>query len=78
MSRLFNILDGIEQSDFANEILQDTREIVSYADAASESITDDEASRIQAVGLKWRSDRENGNGEWVRMRHEAAAALNDE
>lgn len=78
MNRLFNILDGINgASEFADDTLKSVDAICSYADAMGESITNDEALRIQSAGLKWRNEQENGNGEWSRMRHEAAAALED-
>ncbi len=77
MSKLFNILDGINSSDFAAETLADIDAIKSYAEAAGESISTEDAKRIQAVGKKWRDDQDNGDGEWGRMRHEAMQALED-
>jgi len=77
MVDLFNILDGINSSDSADETLHSVRDIESYADACGESITEDDARRIQKSGLHWRDEQKNGNGEWSRMRHEAMAALEE-
>lgn len=78
MNRLFKILDGINSdSEFADENLADIDAICNYAEVAGETITEDEAKKIQAVGKKWRDEQENGNGEWSRMRLEAAEALQD-
>ncbi len=75
MANLFNILDGINSSDFAEETLASIDDIETYAEAMGEKISRAEAERIQAAGKKWRDDQVNGNGEWSRMRHEAQAAL---
>ena len=76
MNRLFEILDGINaNSEFADDNLKSVDAIISYAEACGESLTLEEALRIQSVGVKWRFEQENGNGEWSRMRHEAANAL---
>jgi len=75
MNRLFLILDGINSSDCADETLRSTSQIADYAEACGESITEDEARKIQKAGLQWRDEQVNGNGEWSRMRHEAMDAL---
>jgi len=79
-NRLFNVLDGIVDSsnDYTDEIINDIKSIIDYADSCSESITEEEAKKIQIVGKKWINDQDNGNGEWSRMRHEAIASLEDE
>ena len=78
MTRLFNILDGIiSDRENADANLADLDAIISYAEACAASITEDEATRIQTAGQKWRDEQQNGDGEWGRMRHEAAAALNE-
>ena len=77
MSTLFKILDGINSSDYADQTLLSTRDIESYADACGETISEDDARRIQKAGLHWRDEQKNGNGEWSRMRHEAMSALED-
>ena len=78
MANLFNILDGINDSDFAEQTLSSIDEIQRYAEAMGEEISEDQAIRIQSVGKKWRDDVENGNGEWDRMRHDAEKALESE
>jgi hypothetical protein len=77
MSKLFKILDGINSSDFAEQTLQSVDEIENYAEACGESVTREEALKIQKVGKEWRYAQENGNGEWSRMRHDAEAALSE-
>lgn len=77
MSKLFNILDGINSSDFAGETLASLDDIEAYAESMGETISRADAERIQAAGKKWRDDQANGNGEWSRMRHEAEASLED-
>lgn len=75
MSTLFDILDGIIESDEGSETLADTDLIVNYAEAAGENISYEDADKIQAAGRQWLADIENGNGEWSRMREEAKQAL---
>ena len=75
MTSLFNILDGIVSSGYADETLASVDAIQNYADAAGESITLEEAERIAAVGRQWLDAQRNGNGEWGRMRHEAREAF---
>jgi hypothetical protein len=78
MNRLFKILDGINSDGGnADANLADLDAICSYADACGEDITKVEAQRIAVVGIKWRDEQKNGNGEWSRMRHEAMDALED-
>lgn len=78
MNRLFRILDGINSCDQVDENLADLDAIQNYAEAMGEDISSEEAKRIQAVGQKWRFEQNNGNGEWSRMRNEAASALSEE
>lgn len=75
MADLFKILDGINGSEFADSTLANLDDIINYAEAAGESISQDEAKRIQLAGVEWREAQANGDGEWSRMRHEAIAAL---
>ena len=74
-NNLFNILDGINDSDYAEQTLSSVDEIQRYAEAMGEEISEGQALRIQSVGKKWRSDVKNGNGEWGRMRDDAEKAL---
>ena len=75
MADMFNILDGIVNSGYADETLADTRAIQDYAEACGENISLKDAERIAAVGKHWMDEQRNGNGEWSRMRHEAREAL---
>ena len=77
MADLFNILDGINSSDCADETLASVSDIESYAEACGEMLSEADALRIQAAGIAWRDAQKNGNGEWSRMRHEAMQALED-
>jgi len=77
MADLFNILDGINSSDYADETLLSTSAIADYAEACGATISEDDARRIQKAGVHWRDEQKNGNGEWSRMRHEAMQALED-
>lgn len=77
MADLFKILDGINSSDYAAQTLASVDDIIDYAEAAGEKISADDAKRIQAVGLKWRTEQDGGNGEWSRMRDEAEKALSE-
>ncbi len=74
-TNLFNIFDGINSSDFAEETPDNIEDIENYAEAVGEKISRAEAERIRAAGKKWRADQAAGNGEWSRMRSEAQAAL---
>jgi len=75
---LFTILDGIISSDCAAEILASDDAIVNYAEAGGDDIDYAAARRIQTAGRNWLDQQANGNGEWSRMRHEAAAELEAE
>jgi len=75
MANLFQVLDGICASDFADETLASTDEVIDYAEAMSVQLSRSDARRIQAVGQDWRANQVHGNGEWSRMRHDAMAAL---
>ncbi len=77
MANLFAILDGINSSDCADETLANLDWIIAYADACNETITSAEAARIATVGIYWRDQQTNGNGEWGRMRDDAMDALDD-
>lgn len=72
---LFNLLDGIASSDFAAQTLDSADAVQSYAEACGQVISTEQAQRIMTVGRQWLTERENGNGEWSRMRDEARAAL---
>lgn len=83
MANLFNILDGFISNigDFEKDRaeiearLNDLDEIEAYAESAGEDITTADAARIRDAGLAWVADVNDGNGEWVRYRGEAKAAL---
>jgi hypothetical protein len=77
MSKLFQILEGIITSNFADQTLQSVNEIENYAEACGDALTREEALKIQKVGKEWRYEQNNGNGEWSRMRHDAKAALSE-
>lgn len=77
-ANLFDICDGILSGDYAEQTLASTDEVINYAEAAGASITEADAQRIIEVGKHWLDRRENGNGEWSRMRDEARDALSDE
>lgn len=78
MSRLFDILDGIISSDYRDEILGSADQIVAYAaNGCGVSISYADAELIARVGKQWLHSQQHGNGEWERMRHDAAAALAD-
>jgi hypothetical protein len=72
---LFQILDGINSSDFADFILSDVLHVQNYAEACGQSITQEQAKRIQKVGLYWSNEQKSGNGEWSRLRYEAIEDL---
>lgn len=77
-NKLFEILDGIVSGDYCEETLSSTQGVKDYAENGCDVyITDAQAEKIIEVGKKWLDDRENGNGEWSRMRHEAIAALEE-
>ena len=77
-NKLFEILDGIVSSDYCTETLSSVDEVKAYAENGCEvQITDAQAEKIIEVGLRWLDERENGNGEWSRMRHAAIAALEE-
>ena len=84
MTSLFEILDGIVDVDGINSentitALNDIEYIKDYASNGLDMhITDQEATRISAAGLRWIDEVKNGNGEWSRMRHEAMRALETE
>ncbi len=76
MTKLFEILNGIcDQKEYRDQNLASLKSIICYAEASGQDISEDDARRIQKVGLKWLHEQEHGNGEWSRMRHEAMAAL---
>lgn len=75
MKTLFDILDGILDSGYASENLSNAGSVVDYAAACSVDINSDLAESIIRVGKHWLDQRENGNGEWSRMREEAKASL---
>ena len=77
MANLFNILAGINSSDYADQTLASKREIILYAEAMDETIDEGQALRIQKAGVMWRDEQKNGNGEWNRMRQDAISALED-
>jgi hypothetical protein len=75
-NQLFEILDGIVSSDYCEENLSSVENVKAYAENGCDvHITDAQAKKIIEVGKKWLYERENGNGEWSRMRHEAIEAL---
>lgn len=77
MSDLFNVLDGIINSDYCDSTLANTEAIATYAESCGITITQEEAKRIANVGRHWLSEQESGNGEWDRMRHDAQKSLED-
>lgn len=71
--KLFNILEGALT---AYDRLPNQQELCDYSEnGCSYILSDAEADKILEVGKKWVAERENGNGEWSRMRHEAISAL---
>ena len=76
MSNLFNILDGV--IDASGEEGLTVENVRAYAENGMDtSITTADAERIVAVGKTWVNERENGNGEWSRMRDDVIAALSE-
>jgi hypothetical protein len=78
MNKLFRILDGIINSDYADENLSTPDSVIAYAESAGDVISYAQAEKVIAVGSAWRKEIEEGNGEWSRMREEAKEALSDE
>lgn len=76
MSKLFDILDGINSSEHADQTLASLDGIVLYAEACGEDIDYAQAKRIQAAGVAWRAGQQ-GRGDWSALRHETMAALED-
>jgi|SRR5690554_1327704 len=74
MKTLFDVLDGISDSDYTQN-LASAEAVINYAQAAGVEINTDQANSIIRVGKHWLEQRENGNGEWSRMREEAKAGL---
>ena len=72
---LFDVLDGIVESDYTKENLAYAEAVMDYAEGMQMDLTGDQAESVIRVGNKWLEQRENGNGEWSRMREEAKAAL---
>lgn len=72
---LFDVLDGIVESGYTQENLASVEAVIDYAQAAGVEVNDDQVDSIIRVGKHWLEQRENGNGEWSRMREEAKAAL---
>jgi len=75
MANLFQVLDGICASDFADETLASTAAVLRYAESMSAPLSQSDARRIQSVGQDRRANQSHGNGEWSRLRHDAMAAL---
>ena len=75
MKTLFDVLDGIIESDYVAEYLASTDAVMYYADAMQMDLTEDQANSVIRVGNRWLEQQESGNGEWSRMREEAKAAL---
>jgi hypothetical protein len=74
MNYLFRVLDGIMNSDYTDEILNDVNEILNYGDATL--ITRNDAQLIQTVGKNWIIEQESGD--WSVARHNAMSALEQE
>jgi hypothetical protein len=72
---LFQILDGILSSDYADDIIADAYAIQRYAEACDCDISDEDAAKIANVGQRWLCEQRDGNGEWSRLRDEAQRAL---
>jgi hypothetical protein len=72
---LFQILDGILSSDYADDIIADAYAIQRYAEACDYDISDEDADKIARVGQRWLCEQRDGNGEWSRLRDEAQRAL---
>lgn len=70
-SASFDLLDGIINSDYRNDLLGDVGDVINYAEAAGQSIHYSQAERLIAVGKHWVKQMEAGNGEWSRMRDDA-------
>ena len=75
MKTLFDVLDGIVESGYTLENLASAEAVINYASAVGVEVNEDQADSIIRVGKHWLEQRENGNGEWSRMREEAKAAL---
>lgn len=77
MNKLFTVLDGIiSDKENRKTTLSNPESVQNYAEfGCGIEITEQESARIIATGEKWLDDIENGNGEWIRMRHEAIDAL---
>lgn len=75
MKTLFDVLDGIIESGYTQKILSNPEHVSIYADEAGFSVNNEQATSIIRVAEHWLEQRENGNGEWSRMREEAKAAL---
>ena len=76
-NQLFEILDGALSSDDGASGLTVER-VTAYAEnGLGVSITKAHVEKIIKVGKDWINERENGNGEWSRMRHDAMNALEE-
>ena len=75
MKTLFDVLDGIIESGYAQENLASADHVINYGEAVNICISSDQAESIIRVGQHWLDQRQNGNGEWSRMRDEAKDAL---
>lgn len=76
MNNLFDVLDSILSSERGHETLESLDEIIDHADfGCGMNISYTDAKLIQKVGKKWRDQRENGDGSWCQMRHDAMTAV---
>lgn len=75
MKALFNVLDTIVESGYTQENLASTDAVIACADAEGVLVNNNQAESIIRVGKRWLDQKKNGNGEWLRMREEAKAAL---
>jgi hypothetical protein len=74
MKFLWEILDGINDSDFPDQVLGSISEIVRYAGICGRTCSKADAVAIQAVGVRWRNEQAGGE-DLARVRAEAKAAL---
>lgn len=75
MKKLFDVLDAIVDSGREAECLSSADAVIGHAEAGGLVINSDQAESVVRVGKSWAEQRENGNGEWSRMRHEAEQQL---
>lgn len=75
MGSLFDVLETIINSEYADKMLGNTAQIQSYAEAFGVHITPAQAEHVAAVGKRWLERQRRGDGQWSLMREEAREAL---